>query len=187
MGHAEAVFGAEAAGAPRPFVRRVVGAVRLEPETWDEITRDSGTLGQAGMVALLAAVASGFVAAALEGASRAAVESCLATLATWPLVAGLLWAVANAAGHRLALGTALRLVGFAMAPLTLIVLAAIPIAHVQAVVRLLSLALFFAALVAGTRQALRVDTMRAALLCALGGLSLFFLTVVFVAYTVSGA
>jgi hypothetical protein len=187
MGHAEAVFGADAAAEPRSFARRVVGAVRLEPETWDEITSDGGTLGQAGMVVLLAAAAGGLVAAALEGGSRAVVESCLATLATWPLVAGLLWAAANVAAHRLALGTALRLVGFAMAPLTLIGLAAIPIAPLQAVVRLLALALFFAALVAGTRQALRIDTMRAALLCALAGGGLFFLTVIVVAFTVSGA
>jgi len=187
MGHAEAVFGAEAAATPRPFVRRVIGAVRLEPEAWEEIARDGGTLGQAGMVALGAAVASSLVAAATEGASRSVVESCLATLAMWPLVAALLWAAANGMRHRLALGAAMRLVGFAMAPLALMALAAIPIAHLQAVVRLLALALFFAALVAGTRQALRVETTRAALVCALAGLGLFLLTLAFMALTLSDA
>jgi len=98
-----------------------------------------------------------------------------------------LWAAANGLRHRLALGAALRLVGFAMAPLALIALAAIPIAHIQAAVRLLALALFFAALVAGTRQALRVETTRAALVCALAGLGLFLLTLAVVALTLPGA
>jgi hypothetical protein len=53
-----------------------------------------------------------------------------------------------------------------MAPLTLVALESVPFAPVRYAVALLSTALFVAALVVGTRQALRVSTGTAALLCA---------------------
>lgn len=186
MGHAEAVFGTEAAPSRR-LARRVLGAVRLEPQAWEEIAHDGGALGQAGLVALGAALASGAAAAASEGLTRQIVEGGLSTIASWPLVAACLWAAARLLQHPLRFATALRLVGFAMAPLALIALAAIPVPHLQAVVRLLALALFFAALVAGTRQALRIETKRATLVCAFAGVALFFVVLVAVAFSMSAA
>jgi hypothetical protein len=180
MGSAEAVFGTEAA-ASRRFVHRVLGAVRLEPGTWDEIARDASALAQAGLVAFGAALLGSAADAAGEGAYRDVLTGGLATLSLWPLVAVCLWGGAHGLGHPLGFATSLRLVGFAMAPLALIALAAVPVPHLQAVVRLLAWALFFAALVAGTRQALRIETPRAALVCALAGLALFFVALLAVA------
>jgi hypothetical protein len=184
MSQAQVVFGAAEGGASRSFAARVAGAVRMEPAAWDEIARDGGALGQAALVAL-AAAAAGSLAAGSTGSTTAAVGSLLGSLVSWLLVAGLLWAAANGLGHRLGLGTALRVVGFATAPLALIVLAAIPSVPVQTLVRLVALTLFFAALVAGMRQALRVETMRAALVCATAGLALLFLTMFAVVLTVA--
>lgn len=176
MGHAEAVFGTEA-GSARPLGRRVGRAVRLEPEAWNEIARDPRALRQAALVAAGAAAASALVATASEGATLAVALAFASTLVTWPLVATVIWLIAIGMRHRIGFASALRVVGFAMAPLALLVLAAIPLAPLQAVVRLLAWALFFAALVAGTREAARVDTMRAALMCTLAGVVLFLLAV----------
>ncbi|HSJ96842.1 MAG TPA: YIP1 family protein [Myxococcota bacterium] len=181
MSHAEAVFGAGAESS-RSFAERVRGAVRLEPEAWEEIARDGGALGQAAVVVLVAA-AAGALAAASAGSATAAAGSALGSFGSWLAISVLLWAAASALRHRLQLGTALRVVGFAMAPLALNALAAIPAVPVQTVVRLLALALFFAALVAGTRQALRVETLRATLVCATAGLGLLFLAMLAVTLT----
>lgn len=186
MSQAEAAFEADGEGGSRSFARRVIGAVRLEPAAWDEIASEGNALVQAALVVLVAAAASGF-AAASTGSTALAAESALGSLSSWLLVAGLLWVASRALGHRLGFGTGLRVVGFAMAPLALFALAALPIAHVEAVVRMVALALFFAGLVAGTRQALGVETMRATLVCAAAGLGLVFLTLLAVALSVSAA
>lgn len=185
MGQAEAAFGIGETGAVRPFLRRVIGAARLDPEAWEEIAGGAVGLGQAALVTLGAAAAGSFAAATVS--PDAALESALSTFASWLLIAALLWVAANVLGHRLGPGLALRVVGFATAPLGLLLLAAFPVAHVQVVVRLVALALFLAALVAGTRQALRVDTMRAAFVCATAGLgfALLLLTMVTVTITVT--
>lgn len=185
VGRVEAAFGA-AGGEGLSFAARVVGAVRLDPAAWDEIACERGALAQAALVVLLAAGASVTAAAHIAGPG-AALESAIGSLASWPLIAGLLAGAARVLGHRLPFGTGLRLVGFAMAPLVLIGLAALRIDYVEAVVRMVALALFFAGLVAGTRQALGVETMRAALVCAGAGLGLVLMTMVAVALSVSAA
>jgi hypothetical protein len=181
MGHAEAIFGTEAAST-RPLVRRVIRAVRLEPQAWSEIAREPSALRQAAVVAIGASLPSALVAASKgdSSAAAAAFASLLAfasTLLTWPLVAAVIWLIANGMRRRVDFAGALRVVGFAMAPLALLVLGAIPLAPVQAVVSLLAWALFFAALVAGTREAAHIDTMRAALVCTLAAVVLFLLAV----------
>lgn len=176
---AQQAFGAAEGGDPRSFLERIAGAVRLEPAAWEEIVEDASALPQAGAVVL----ASAFVAAAVaaRAGATAALVSSLAGFGLWVGLAGLLWALANWYRHPLGLGPALRVVGFAMAPLALLAFAAIPWVPVQAIVKLLALALFFAALVAGTRQALGVETTRAAFVCAGAGLILAFLAMVAVA------
>lgn len=180
-GRAGAVLAETGAGEARSLVRRAVGAARLDPSTWAGIAADP-VPGQAALVVAAAAAAN-----ALAAGGASAPLAALGSLASWLLIAAALWAAANGLGHRLGIATALRLVGFAMAPLALLVLAAIPVAPVQAAVRLVALALFLAALLAGTRQALRVETMRATLVCATAGLGLVFLAMLVLAMTVSPA
>lgn len=164
---------------PRTRLRRVLGAVRLDAEVWDEIVGDPAALGQASVVVVGAALASAFAARA-SGTTSAALLGALSTAAIWPIFTGLLWALAHVLGHPLRAGAALRIVGFSMAPLSLVALAAVPLAPFQMLVRLLALSLFFAALVSGTRQALRIDTMRAAFVCFLVLLSALFLSMLLV-------
>lgn len=183
MRQAEAAFRIGEAGSARPFLRRVIGAARLDPEAWEEIASGAAGLGQAALVALAAAAASSFAAATVS--PDAARESAVSTFASWLLVAALLWSAANVLGHRMRPALALRVVGFAMAPFALLFLAAIPVASVQGAVRLLAVALFLAALVAGTRQALRVETMRASLVCGLAGLGYVLLLLTMVTVTVT--
>lgn len=171
MREAELSFEAVDAADARPFTQRVIGAVRLDPATWDEIAGGGAGLGQAALVVLGSAAAAS-LAAASAISTRAAIESATSSLLSWMSMAAFLWLAANVLGHRLRVGTALRVVGFAMAPLALLGLTAIPVPAVQAVVRLIALALFLAALVAGTRQALRIETMRAAFVCTVAGLAI---------------
>jgi hypothetical protein len=163
MGQAEAAFGVGEAGATTGFGARLLGAVRLDPDVWDEIAADTGALGQAGLVVAAAAAAS-YVASG-PGVRSTVLATVLGSLVSWLGLSGLLWAVANWFRHRLGIGAALRVVGFAMAPLVGLALAAIPVDVVQGVVRLVTFALFLGALVVGTRQALGVETARAGLVC----------------------
>jgi hypothetical protein len=159
--------------ARRSFPQRLLGAVRLDPAAWDEIVRDPKALAQAAAVALVAALAAG-VASGVGHTTATGVQGGVGTLVTCSLLGLVLWAIANWFRHPVGLGTAFRVVGFAMAPLALVALAAIPVALLQTLVRLVAVALFFAALVVGTRQALQVETARAAFVCLVVGMILIF-------------
>ena len=179
MSHAQVrdPLGASQHESQSSFWQRVLGAVRLEPGAWQEILDDAASGGQAAVVVASAALAAGSAAfLGLEGTLVAAILSALSTFSTWLILALLLWGLAHWFRHSMRAGEALRIVGFSMAPLSLLVLVAIPVAPVQLVVRLLAFSLFFAALVGGTRQALRVETTRAAFVCAMTGLVTIFLS-----------
>jgi len=144
------------------FGQRMLGAARLDGATFDEIARSPNALGQAAAVVALAAVASSF-ASPERTTTLTAVFGALAIASAWLLGAGLLWVGAR---QQVPYAMLLRTVGFAMTPLTLVVLEVVPLGPGRYVVALLSTALFVAALVVGTRQALRVSVGTAALLCA---------------------
>ena len=183
--HVEDSVGALPQESCRSFGQRVVGAVRLQAGPWNEIVADPAALRQAALVVLGAALAGAFAARA-TGSTTTALQSVVSTLSTWPLFSLFLWALANWFGHRLRIATAFTVVGFAMAPLALLALAAAPLAPLQMLARLLALALFFAALVGGTRQALRVDSTRAAYLCLMVGLLTIFLSMLLLFFLASG-
>lgn len=171
--------GSPAPESPSSLGQRVVGAVRLEPAAWQEILDDAAGVRQAAAIVASAALAS-MVAERLgfEGTYGTALRAGLSTFSSWLILSLLLWGLSNWFRHPLHAGAAFRIVGFSMAPLALMVLAAIPAAPVQLVVRLLALSLFFAALVAGTRQAVHVETTRAVFVCAMTGLVTIFLSMV---------
>ncbi len=161
---------------PSSFWQRVIGAVRLEPGAWQEILDDAASGGQAAVVVASAALAAALASfLGVEGALIAAIVSALSILSSWLILALLLWGLAHWFRHSMRAGDAFRIVGFSMAPLSLLVLVAVPVAPVQLVVRLVAFSLFFAALVGGTRQALRVETTRAAFVCVMTGLVTIFL------------
>jgi hypothetical protein len=170
-------IGQSAASSGRSFMQRLGGAVRLDPGAFDEIAASPSALVQATTVVLAAAAARVVGVSGITTSTDAALNG-LRVLILWPAASVVLWGVANWFGHRVGLGPLLRVVGFAMAPLMLAVFQALPLPTLVIIGSLLATALFFAALLIGVRQALRIDTGRAAFVCLATGLTLFFLLMV---------
>ena len=176
------------AAAARSFAERFIGALRLDGSVYEEVASDPGAIGQAAGVAASAALARGAVDLSMTASGQATFNT-LYVLAIWPIVALLVWGV----GHLLRLpgefGRILRATGFAMAPMVLIALGLVPNEWFGIVVSLVSLALFFGALVVGVREALRIDTGRSALVCVIVGLGfvLSSLIVKYVTFQLAGS
>ena len=152
---------ASASPGARSFAQRLVGAVRLDSATYEEIASSPNALGQAATVVALAGAASAF--ASERTTTLSAIFGALAIASAWLMGAGLIWVGSR---QQVPYPRLLRTVGFGMTPLTLVALEMVPLAPVRYAVALLSTALFVAALVVGTRQSLRASTGTAALLCA---------------------
>lgn len=150
--------------AGRSFADRLSGALRLDSSVFDEVGEDASALGQAAGIVACAAVARA-IGASTIGTQGQALFGALSVLAFWPLATALIWGVGSWFGHPSSFARILRVVGFAMAPLLLVVLIVIPNQWVQTLVALSSLALLFATLAVATRQGLRTDTGRAAFVC----------------------
>jgi hypothetical protein len=162
------------AAAGHSFVERFVGALRLDGSVYEEIAGDPGALAQAAGVAAIAAAARaiGVLSATTSGE---AVLGALHVLALWPIVALLIWSVGSLLRSPGEFGRVLRVVGFAMAPLVLVVLLVVPNDWFRGGVGLVTYALLFGALVVAVRAALRIDTGRAAFVCMTVAMAVFFL------------
>ena len=172
------------AAAGRSFAERFIGALRLDGSVYEEVANDAGAIGQAAGVAVAAAVARviGVYSATTSGE---AVFSGVSVLAFWPVAAFLVWGVGNLLKSPADFGRVLRVVGFAMAPLILVALLLVPNDWFRAGVLLVTYALLFAAFVVGMRQALRVDSGRAAFVCIIVAM-MFFLIYSIALYAVYG-
>lgn len=151
------------------FQERVIGALKLQPATYEEVEKDTTATSQAAIV-----VGAGAISAALAGFGYATVTVTLVTvvlsLISWVVGAFVLLIV----GTRLIpgrntqadLGQMLRTVGFARAPGLFAVLGVIPLLGF-----LISLALMvwgLVALVIAVRQALDYDdTIKAVIVCVI--------------------
>jgi len=153
---------ASPASEARSFAERAIGALRLDGATYEEIAQSPSALGQAAAIVAMAAVASVF-ASPERTTTMVALFSALAIASAWLLGAALIWVGAR---QQVPYSRLLRTVGFAMTPLVLVALEAVPLGPVRYAVAFLATALFVAALVVGTRHAVRVSTGTAALLCA---------------------
>jgi len=162
------------AAAGRSFVQRFVGAFRLDGSVYEEVACDPGALAQAAGVAAVAAAARaiGVFSATTSGA---AIFGALCVFAFWPLAAFLVWTMGNLVKSPGEFGRVLRVVGFAMAPLILVALVFVPNEWFRGAVLLVTYALLFGALLVGVRQALRVDTGRAAFVCILVAMMFFLI------------
>ena len=175
-------------GAPavagRSFVERFVGAFRLDGSVYEEVASDPGALAQAAGVVACAAAARvvGVLSATTSGA---AVLGALSVFAFWPIATLLVWTVGNLMKSPGDFGRVLRVVGFAMAPLVLVALNLVPNQLFDSAILLITCALLFAALVVGVRQALRIDSGRAAFVCIVAVMMLFLIYGM-VAYATSG-
>jgi hypothetical protein len=148
------------------FLERVIGALRLDAATYEEVEHDETSLGQAAGVVVIAAVAAAIGTAGRGGGGGGAVGAVFGSLAGWLISTAFVWAVGVYwMKHTSDYKELLRTLGFASAPNTLAVLGGIPALGglVTGVAWLWGLAAF----VVAVRQALDVSTGRAAWVCVL--------------------
>jgi hypothetical protein len=151
------------------MVDRMIGAARLDVDTYEEVESDYSATGQAAVVVTIVAIAS-----AIGGAGAGGVGILGGVLSA--VVGWLLWAgIAYLIGDKLFGGTAtwgelLRTIGFAQAPGVLLILAIIPVLGwiVQFVV---GIWLLVAGIIA-IRQALDFSTGKAILTAIVGWIPL---------------
>jgi len=151
------------------FVDRLVGAVRLDVRTYEEVEADTSATAQAMGVVVLSALASG-VGVATTGAT-AVVTTVVGALVGWVIWAALIWAIGTRLlpepGTSADVGQLLRTIGFAAAPGLLLVLRLLPLMGL-----VIGLAVWIwqlAATVVAVRQALDYrSTGRAVGVCVIG-------------------
>jgi hypothetical protein len=151
------------------FVERVVGAARLDVQTYEEVESDTTATPQAMGVVALAALAGGV------GVARAGGSGVLATvvggLVGWVVWAALIWLVGAKllpeSGTKADIGQLLRTLGFAASPGLLLVLRILPL--IGALIVFVIWIWQLAATVVAVRQALDYQsTGRAVLVCLIG-------------------
>jgi hypothetical protein len=152
-------------GARRGIVDRMIGAARLDVDTFEEVESDYNATGQAALVVTMVAIASAI--GGLNQGGRGIIGGVLVAVVGW-----LLWsAITYVIGDKVFGGTAtwgelLRTLGFAQAPGVLLVLGIIP-----GLGGLIGMVVGIWMLVAGIiaiRQALDFTTGRAILTALLG-------------------
>jgi hypothetical protein len=151
--------------ARRSFPERILGALRLDAATYDEIEHDESALGQAAGVVALAAVAAA-IGSAGSGGGSGAVGVVLGAMMGWLISTGFIWVVGvHWMKHTSDYRELLRTLGFANAPNLLAIVGGIPVLGALAV--LVAGVWSLAAFVVAARQALDVTTGRALWICFL--------------------
>jgi hypothetical protein len=152
------------------FMERVVGAARLDVQTYEEVEADTTATPQAMGVVALAALASGVGVVGAAGGTGV-VATVVGSLVGWVVWAALIWLVgANLLPEpqtRADIGQLLRTLGFAASPGLLLVLRIVPL-----IGGLLAFVIWIwqlAATVVAVRQALDYrGTGRAVVVCLIG-------------------
>jgi hypothetical protein len=148
------------------FQDRVLGAIRLNPQTFEEVEHDQTATTQAGLVVLAAAVSAGIATRSVSMLLGGVVLGLIG----WVIVSFLILVI----GTRLLpgrnteadLGQLLRVVGFAQAIGLFSILAIIP--YLGDIIRIVVNVWILVAFVIGIRQALDYDdTLRAVIVCVL--------------------
>jgi hypothetical protein len=157
---------------PTPFIMRLIGALALDPITYEEVEADKSATGQAALVVLLSSLAAGIGARGTTGGSlQSALFVSGLSLVAWAGWALLTWEI----GHRLMptpetrgdVGELLRTLGFSAAPGMLRVFGIVPGAATAAFA--ITSVWMLVAMVVAVRQALDyTSTMRAVGVCLIG-------------------
>ena len=146
------------------FFERLLGALRLDAATYEEVEHDEGALGQAAGVVVLAALA-----AAIGTATRGdggAVGAVFGAVAGWLISTAFVWVIGvRWMNHTSDYRELLRTLGFASAPQVLFVASGIPV--VGMLIAAVAWGWGLAAFVVAVRQALDVTTGRALWVCVL--------------------
>ena len=155
-----------------PFVMRLIGALALDPVTYEEVEADRSATGQAMLVVVLSSVGAGIGARGLgSGSPRSMVFISAVSLLAWAAWALLTYQIGvrllPEADTRSDVGELLRTIGFAAAPGMLRIFGIVPGAAVAAFA--ITAVWMLVAMVVAVRQALDYkSTARAVGVCILG-------------------
>jgi hypothetical protein len=162
------------------FIKRVIRALKLDPELYEEVEADKGSMGQAMLVVVMVSVAAGIGSIGILGIEGVIVGTIL------DLIGWFIWAfLAYVIGTKLLpepqtksdLGELLRVIGFARSPGIFLILLLIPVAG-KFIAVILTIWMFVAMVIA-VRQALDYkSTWRAAGVCILGAVIYFIINIV---------
>lgn len=154
------------------LIERAIGAAKLDPATYEEVEADTGALGQAMTVVIVAAVAGGIGSAgATDGHGPGLIGGAVASLVGWFVWAFTVYVVGTrllpVPETKVDLGELLRTTGFAASPGIARVLGIIP--GLGGVVMAATALWQLAAMVVAVRAALDYPTTgRAVAVCLLG-------------------
>jgi hypothetical protein len=165
------------------FVERMVGAARLDPNTYEEVEADRGATAQALGVVVLASLASGI---GMGHGLRGLVGGTLVSLVAWAIWAWLIYFIGTRwlpePDTRANVGELLRTIGFATSPGLLRVLGIVPV--LGGIVFAVTAVWTLIAVVVAVRQALDYgSTVRAVGVCIIGWLVQVVILVVFAGLT----
>lgn len=153
-----------------PFIRRMIGAAKLDANTYEEVEADTTAIGQAVGVVLISSIAAGVAQAGTLGI-KGLIGGTIASLIGWLIWAGVIYLLGTKVmpekQTRSSWGELLRTTGFAQAPGALKVFGIIPLLGTLALV-----VIFFwmlATMVVAVRQALDyTSTGKAIVVCVIG-------------------
>src|SRR5918997_1396658 len=163
------------------FVDRVIGAIRLDPATYEEVERDTDATWQAAVVVAVAAIFSGVGSSG--GNTQGLVGGVLAAVVFWAIFALFAYLVGayllKGPETSATFGEVLRALGFSYSPSLIAILGLIPgigflFAFIAAIWSLI-------ASVIALRQALEVSTGRAVAVVVVAFLAMFIVVAVILA------
>jgi hypothetical protein len=158
--------------ATTPFTMRLIGAMALDPVTYEEVEADRSATGQALLVVVLSSVGAGIGARGLgSGSLRSTVFISAVSLVAWAAWALLTYEIGTRvlpeAQTHADVGELLRTIGFAAAPGMLRIFGIVPGASVPAFA--ITAVWMLVAMIVAVRQALDyTSTARAVAVCVLG-------------------
>jgi len=158
--------------ATTPFVMRLIGALALDPVTYEEVEADRSATGQALLVVVLSSVGAGIGARGLgSGSMRSMIFISALSLLGWMAWALLTYQIGvklmPEPETRSDVGELMRTIGFSAAPGMLRIFGIVPGAAIPAFA--ITAVWMLIAMIVGVRQALDFkSTARAVAVCGLG-------------------
>jgi hypothetical protein len=155
-----------------PFVMRLIGALAIDPVTYEEVEADRSATGQALLVVVLSSVGAGIGARGLgSGSAQSMVFITAVSLIAWACWALLTYQIGvrlmPEAETRADVGELLRTIGFSAAPGMLRIFGIVPGAAIPAFA--ITAVWMLVAMIVAVRQALDYkSTARAVAVCGLG-------------------
>ncbi len=163
------------------LVERVMGVLKLDVPTFEEIEHDQSATGQAAVVVVAVAILAG-IGAGLAGTTGFSIGGLIAAILT-QLIGWVVWSAVvffvgtKFFGGKADIGEMLRVIGFAQAPNVLGVLAFIPL--LGGIATLIGSLWALVTGVIGVRQGLDVSTGTAIIVMIIGIIAFFIVGMIF--------